>query len=348
MIRCVPRIFVSHASADSALVDPFVDAVLRLGCGVKQEELFYSSGEDTGVPDGYDLLHHVREQVSEAGLVVAIVTSTFQTRPVCVAELGAAWSRAGNLFPLAVPGMSRTDMEGVLAGMTVRYIDDSAALDALHQRIGEVLGEKTGTPTWGRYKASWLTNVGGYVAGLSEPEVVSREDMERVEGDLVGAREALAATEAQCHDLEDRIKKLAAAKTAEERSDAMLPTDEKERFLALVKMADDALRELDPIVRDAVYYDLVDGNMAWPDPYDDKHRADAAAEAVHRGDLKEDSDGHLVLDAETTLVASAAGAVWGLQQLLRECSEDFDTWFREQYGGPPDLRRRRVWDGVIL
>jgi hypothetical protein len=111
----MPEVFVSHAAADGALVDPFVDTVLKLGCGLDEAKIFYSSGEDTGLPSGFDLLHHVREEAAEAGLVVAIISPMFETRPVCVAELGAAWSRTGNLFPLAVPGMARTDMEGVLA-----------------------------------------------------------------------------------------------------------------------------------------------------------------------------------------------------------------------------------------
>src|SRR4051794_22030429 len=101
----MPGVFVSHASADSVLVDEFVDTVLRLGCGLGPETLFYTSGADTGVPSGSDLLAHVRSRVSDATLVVAILTPTYQTRSVCVAELGAAWARTGNLFPLLAPNM---------------------------------------------------------------------------------------------------------------------------------------------------------------------------------------------------------------------------------------------------
>ncbi len=122
LVVAMPAVFVSHAYADAPLVEPFVSTVLQLGCEVRREELFYSSGSDTGVPAGTDLLHHVREQVAEAGLVTAIVTPTFQTRPVCVAELGAAWSRTGRLLPIAVPGMERTDLQGVLSGVVVRYL----------------------------------------------------------------------------------------------------------------------------------------------------------------------------------------------------------------------------------
>jgi hypothetical protein len=288
----VPRVFVSHASADGDLVDPFIDTILRLGCGVQEEDLFYSSGEDTGAPDGTDLMHHVREQVGEAGLVVAVISPVFQVRPVCIAELGAAWSRAGNLFPLAIPDMSRTDMEGVLSGMTVRYIDNPAALDALHERVSEILGEKTSTPTWGRHKATWLANVASFATRLSKPKVVSRDELDRLKADLSGTREALASSEAQRRDLKDRLEKMAAATTEEERSAALLPTDEKARFDSLVQTADDALGGVDPIVRDAVYYDLADGSMPWPDSYEDRSRNDAATAAVHHGDLRENSEEH--------------------------------------------------------
>ena len=52
----MPGIFVSHASADRSLIDPFVDDVLRLGCRVPEDLIFYSSGEDTGIPSGLNLM----------------------------------------------------------------------------------------------------------------------------------------------------------------------------------------------------------------------------------------------------------------------------------------------------
>jgi hypothetical protein len=115
----MPDVFISHAAGDASIVDPFVDTIVRLGCGLSPKQIFYSSGADTGIPSGSTLLAEVRENVATSGLVVAIITPRFQTRPVCVAELGAAWSRTGNLFPIALPGMARRDMEGVLQGEIV-------------------------------------------------------------------------------------------------------------------------------------------------------------------------------------------------------------------------------------
>lgn len=85
------KVFVSHAAADSSLVDEFVSRILDNGCGLDETQIFYSSGRDTGVPSGYNLLSYVQQEVSGADLVIAIVSPMFQTRPVCLAELGALW-----------------------------------------------------------------------------------------------------------------------------------------------------------------------------------------------------------------------------------------------------------------
>jgi hypothetical protein len=59
----VSRVFVSHASADAELVDAFADTLLRNGCNLGPDDIFYTSGEDTGIPSGADLIATVREEV---------------------------------------------------------------------------------------------------------------------------------------------------------------------------------------------------------------------------------------------------------------------------------------------
>lgn len=343
----MPEIFVSHAAADAVLVDQFVDIILKLGCGLKPSQIFYSSGEDTGVPSGSDLIHHVREQVGDSGLVIVVVSPMFQTRPVCIAELGAAWSRTDNLFPLAVPGMPRTDMEGVLAGMTVRYLNDSSALDEIKDRVRKVTGTDSDATTWGRQKARWLATIDGLVAQLDKPETATAVEVNQLRGDLSGAREALSESQAEVEEMKSRIEEYRASKSDEERAAALLPKDEAKRFEMLQRDALRALRKLDPIVREAIYFERVDGGMPWPNAYDDRERLDAATRARQEGSLTETSDDLLVPDDQVTAVAEAQAAVKRLDEMLQNCSEDFDAWFRDEHGAPPQLRRRKVWDGLL-
>ena len=154
----MPAVFVSHSSVDKELVDDFVDDIISLGSEVGPEDIFYSSRLDTGVPSGQDLSAYVRANVEESSLVVALITPSFLRSRYCVAEMGAAWARAGRLFPLALPGLSHTELDGVLSGVAVRTMDDDEALDELHDRLLEVAGVQGGARTvrWSRHKLRWL------------------------------------------------------------------------------------------------------------------------------------------------------------------------------------------------
>src|SRR5207253_166072 len=97
--------------------------------------IFVSSIPGMDIPAGSDLLAAVRAKVSKTTLVIAVITPTYPTRPVCVAELGAAWGVAGKLLPILVPGINRGQLEGVLTGIKVDYLDEEKALDEIAARI---------------------------------------------------------------------------------------------------------------------------------------------------------------------------------------------------------------------
>ena len=161
------RVFISHAHDDKELVDAFVDKIVQLGSGLSADEIFYSSGGDTGVPSGANINEHVRRQVDEAGLVIAVITPAFERSLFCVAELGAAWSRAGELFPLILPGTSYSQMRGVLAGLEIRRIDAEEGLDELHVRLTKLTSRSVPATTWGKHERAWLRQVNGLAAAAA-------------------------------------------------------------------------------------------------------------------------------------------------------------------------------------
>ena len=343
----MPGVFISHASHDQDLIDEFVDTVIRLGCLVDQTSIFYSSGEDTGVLSGHDLLSDVRQRVGDAGLVVAIISPAFQTRPVCIAELGAAWSRVDNLFPLAVPGMKRTDLEGVLEGMAVRHLDDRAALDELHDRVGEAFGQPSPAATWGRFKEKWLANVDRLVEMVPSVRVATVAELERLEGELEGARTALKDSESDRAELREQLDELSKVRPAEEVRRVRFPKGEVERFGGLREAAIQALSAVPSVVREAIWYDLDDRGMPWPNAYEDRERLNEAQEALDDGLLIETSGELLAPDKDFNVVASAADAAAELQWMLANPSKGFQDWFRGEYGMPLDLHKRAVWDKLL-
>jgi hypothetical protein len=340
-------VFVSHASHDKELVDHFVDDVIRLGLEVPRERVFYSSGEDTGVPSGEDLNSYVRKQVGEASIVVAIISPAFQSRPFCIAELGAAWSRTGNLFPIAAPNMSRTDMEGVLKGMLVKHLDDGSALDELHDRVTEALGHAPKARTWGRFKEKWLANVASYAAKVPPMRTVTVSEVEKLEEQLESAREALRDSESSRRTLVDQVEKLKDAKSAEEVADILLPDDEAKRFEVLRSSAETALNGMPRIVVDAMWHDRFESGMPWPNRFEDQAGADATKEAVRDGLLIENDNQLLSPDEDVREVAEAYEAVRKIEKFFANSTPDFDDWFRNHYGMSPNLRKKKLWDDMF-
>jgi hypothetical protein len=341
------KIFVSHASADSALVDEFVSRILDNGCGLSEEQIFYSSSRDMGVPSGYNLLSYVQQEVGDADLVIAIISPMFQSRPVCVAELGAAWSRTGNLFPIAVPGMPRTDMEGVMEGVTVYHLDDREALDELAGRVAEATNVTRSALSWNKAKERWLAEVGSLAAALKIPDEISPADHAKLESELGGTRAALTDALTEKRALEETIRRYREADTHEKRREALIPTADVERFEHFRKAAADALKRLDPIVKDVMRHEMTEGPMPRPNAFDDA-RADAARDAEQAGFLEE-SDGFLGANSSIRVVRQAQEAIAELQSLLEEggLSEEFYDWFDETYGAPADLRLGLVWDELL-
>jgi hypothetical protein len=158
----VAKIFISHAGVDKDFVDEFVETIVIRGCGADADSVFYSSGADMGVPSGSDVNTYIREQVSEADVVVALITPAFRARPYCMAELGAAWSRAGSMFPLTA-GVPREELDGVLKYDAVRDVGQASVLGELRDRITEILGKstktgnnrKSGSETSGEISMDW-------------------------------------------------------------------------------------------------------------------------------------------------------------------------------------------------
>lgn len=336
-------IFISHASADKGLVDPFVESVIQLGCEIPKESIFYSSGEDTGVPSGSNLNEYVRSRMDKVSLVIAIISPTFQTRPFCIAELGAAWSQVGKLFPIAVPGLPHADMQGVLAGLTVRYLSDSPALDELHDLICDLFDVNPGAKTWGRHKNRWLAGVEDCVRQVPKPRIITPEAYDQVSADLEGTRDALREADAEIRTQKTQINRLAALKPAGEVAEILLPDNERERFNTLVKQVTTALNKLPNIVRDAIWYDFNHREMPWPES-----RSSDFDEACDAGWLMEASEIGVRPNEDFDEVRTATDAVQRLSRFLGDgVSEEFDQWFREEHHAPPNLGLKRVWDQLF-
>lgn len=337
------RVFVSHAAADKVYAEEFVDSVLVRAGGLRvTDDIFFSSGVDTGVASGDDLMAAVRGQAAETVLLVALVTPTFQTRPVCVAELGAAWAR-NILFPLMSPGMSRSELDGILPGLAIRASDESAYLDELAERL-KAVGFAINITSWGVGKQKWLSYLRNHPDVVASPIVSTPAQVARIEADLDEARAALDESLERVALLESQVEALRLTKDADEVNAILLPEDESKRFDILRDMARESLREIGDVVGEAIWFDLAEGGMPRPQFMDDPDRFNSIERARRDGFLVEGSSDLLSPSADFPDVEAAMDAIEELEIFLKGSGDQFQAWFKSTYRVAPTLRAKACWN----
>ncbi len=314
------------------------------------DDIFYSSGADTGVPDGKDLLAHVRDQVGETGLVIAILTPTFQTRPVCVAELGAAWATTGKLFPLLVPGMKRAELEGVLSTQMVDYMDNEEVLDRLHDRIAEVAGHQPKTATWTRFKQQWLRQLPKILdaGGVPQPLTVTVGEYNALVEERDGLIAAIAEVEDELEKTKQKLDVVAKLKDKQEVKQVTLPTEAVERFELLVEEAKGILSGLhDRYVARAVVATCSD-QQGLRAPHDDRWERDDISALADQGWLVEVGDGIYQASDDFKAHTDAMASVERAIAAAADDDPDFVDWFVDKYEALPNLKNHVILQRVFL
>jgi hypothetical protein len=233
----------------------------------------------------------------------------------------------------------------------VKYLDDSEALDELHEAVCAAAGTNPGARTWNTYKAKWQSKVNRLAAKLSVPRLITPEDYDRVKGEAEGARDALAELQDENDGLKDLIEQLKVAKDAVTVRKILKPKTEVAEFEALRDTAAKLLGNIPSSARDAVYWDMRGEDMPLPNAYEDKWAFDEAERARIEGWLVLSSDDEqLRPNIEMGKVRRAVEAVLELQKFMDsgDRTEAFTEWFLEEYDEMPlDLRNKALWEQVF-
>lgn len=100
------RIFISHSSLNKAIVDKFIDHILRLGLNVSPDRIFCTSVQGMDIRSGEDFKQRIKSELESAGAVFQFLSSEYKASEVCLNEMGAAWVLGTKVIPLLLPGMS--------------------------------------------------------------------------------------------------------------------------------------------------------------------------------------------------------------------------------------------------
>lgn len=129
----IEKIFISHSSKDSMIVEEIIDLLETVG--LKNEQIFCSSFEGYGIDLGENFLERLKTELSSKVLVVFVLSKNFYSSPVCLCEMGATWVKTNEHIPVLIPPFDYKDIEGVIPLTQGFKINESLKLNLFKQKI---------------------------------------------------------------------------------------------------------------------------------------------------------------------------------------------------------------------
>lgn len=340
------RIFISHdASRDRPIANAFVK-LLKLGIGVRHDDIFVTSLKGHGPPVGKPFIESIRAALSGANVVIALLTDNYWESPFCVCELGASWFDATkHLVPILVPPLTyEKDLKGVINLHEALKLDQDRDLDRLNDIILDALrirgtSAQPGTPIWNDEKESFLRELPAALAASPYVGRPSLEEHARVKKERDEYKEAFSTARRDKKVLEEKVEKLKAAKDAEDVANIEKEySSTGEQFDDLIEAIRKAMKPIPSIAMKAIYAHAA--SRTFNPTEEDFKEVERAAEEGYL----DDSDG-VTLVTEHPEVAASLAAIEKLEKFLDEPPEDFATWYANEYKGKdPKLSLRPFWE----
>ncbi|WP_337041303.1 toll/interleukin-1 receptor domain-containing protein [Emticicia sp. 17c] len=151
------KIFLSHASDDSKIVDVFLEFLETIG--VSDERIFYSSKSWTGVGIGEDFLDRIKSEINEDTIVITFLSENFYKSIVSICEMGAAWVKTEKTQAILIPPFDYSKMEGAIKKTKiVLKMDRTFRITELKEYIEKEMGLSPMSNTKWEHKRTKLLN----------------------------------------------------------------------------------------------------------------------------------------------------------------------------------------------
>jgi hypothetical protein len=139
------RLFISHSSRDSALVELMV-ALLRAALNLPASAIRCTSIDGYRIPIGADTDEQLRREVHAADAFIGIISPESLKSLYVVFELGARWGARRPLFPVLAPGTDTKILSGPLIGLNALSAGNRSQLHQLVNDLAEGLEIKAESP----------------------------------------------------------------------------------------------------------------------------------------------------------------------------------------------------------
>lgn len=317
------KIFVSHSSKDKVLVDLFVHDILRLGSGMSEEEIFYTSCEGMDIKSGDDFRSAIRDALISAELTILIITPNYKASEVCLNEMGAAWVLGKKVVPLIVDPIDYESVGVLMRPKQIGFLNNKGVLNKLHDDILETFSKTKKTAIWDGHKETFISELEGRLKTTPFEPSRSKKEFDTLQKNFTDMKAALIELTREYQHLEDRFEKLKAAKSPEDvkaAEDLYKDTKLIDEFKSLNLDVKRALKQMSTAVASIILCEYFD------QPYEIDTQGYKAAldEGVRRKFIYHDGDQFQIHESNerVTTLRNALGAVREFMDKLNSGKED--------------------------
>jgi len=133
-----PIIFISHAAADHARLEPLVDFLQKIfDLPNDSGSIMYTSRPETGLSNDSRFNDELRHALQNCKLAIILLTSQYANRPYCLCELGAIWALDRDAFLFNPDKIKNSDIPDIKQGHVYSEID-SASLGELIDTLDDL------------------------------------------------------------------------------------------------------------------------------------------------------------------------------------------------------------------
>lgn len=126
-------IFISHSESDCDLARAIIELISGF-FEVDNDLIRCTSVKEHGLSAGSDVISTIQSDISNATVVIGIITGRGIRSPWVLCELGAAWGKSGSLIP-CLAGISIDEVRGPIGGANCLRLCNS---DEVHDIIKEL------------------------------------------------------------------------------------------------------------------------------------------------------------------------------------------------------------------
>lgn len=155
----VSKVFISHASDDSSIVEEMIEILETIG--LDHTQIFCTSFDGYGIDLGENFLDAIKQELSSNSLVIFMLSDRFYKSPVCLCEMGASWVLAKQHFPVLIPPFDYSNIEGVIPLTQGIKINEPLKINLLKEKIEELFSIETPLviSSWERKRDRILTRI---------------------------------------------------------------------------------------------------------------------------------------------------------------------------------------------